>query len=273
MTEFLNKYHTFTAIVPYDKDRSERAFNLERSFHLLSDVYRTFDVLMKKVFIPDADDSEEVEDADDGDGKRRSAGKLKKCVSPLLRAFLSGGSLKEFPYSGASVVPPGVMPRLQTPDSDLLTTLVHLQAREVEPGQAVGGYSAPLHMAALPHRTRCVAGHLAVRETVRAFRANISKCSWPACSSLAVPRGVVSFARPVPLLFARFPSRLNDVYRFILSVAGAVIANASDLVMSVHLAIACVHLVASMVPDNILRQDYGMLAGSLARVVLCLTVA
>lgn len=45
---------------------------------------------------------------------------------------------------------------------------------------------------------------------------------------------------------------------FFLFAAGAVISNARDLVMSVHLAVACVHFVASKANPGTLNKEFGM---------------
>ena len=77
MAEFLNKYRTFTTIVPFDKDRNERFLSLERSFEVLSDVYRTFDVVMSRVFLPDEEGHDAADDGDEG-GDAKKAGKSKR---------------------------------------------------------------------------------------------------------------------------------------------------------------------------------------------------
>lgn len=77
MTDFINKYHAFAAIVPYDKDRAERIAGVERTFHLLSNVYRTFDLLFSIVFCPNH--MEDISQADESeDGGIRSS---RRCVS------------------------------------------------------------------------------------------------------------------------------------------------------------------------------------------------
>lgn len=51
MTDFMNEYTSFAYTVPDNKDRSERVADLKRTFELLSNVYRTFDSLMRAVFV------------------------------------------------------------------------------------------------------------------------------------------------------------------------------------------------------------------------------
>jgi hypothetical protein len=145
MTEFMNEYNVFAYIVPGDKDGSqrttnlsERVANLKRTFELLSNVFRTYDSLMKAVFV----DGEQLE---------------------LLRRF---------------------------------TWLLFLIAR----GMAI-------------YVNACRVG--------------------------------------VPCIL----ERLNILY---MLFAGAVISNAKDLVMLVHLVVACVHFVASRARPSALNAEFGM---------------